>query len=41
MRLVYRTEYRNTFFLGKGGGGGGGGAGAGGAYYNFWAGEGR
>ena len=26
MRLVYRTEYRNSFFLGGGGGG---------AYYNF------
>ena len=36
MRLVYRTEYRNSFFLGSVGGGGGGGAYLkGGTYYKF------
>ena len=34
IRLVYRTEYRNSFFLG---GGGKGRLFEGGAYYKFWA----
>ena len=33
MRLVYRTEYRNSFFLGRVGGGGA--YLKGGAYYKF------
>ena len=34
MRLVYRTEYRNSFFLGRVGGGGKAYL-KGGAYYKF------